>query len=173
MLFGWGYYIYLCDGISRHIVLRTSTTMSRRREPQARAFHAAAGVGQTMLVWGGEGAETCSVERFDVFSAIWQELRQLQGQSLPDGLENTAFASDGERAYVFGGFASGTRYNKLYAIDLTSLVCTELASSGPSPSARSSSCMVCVGRRLVVCGGYTDAEDAPNVVQVFDLATSE
>ena len=153
--------------------------MSNSRDLRARVFHAAVGVGQTMLVWGGEGADTCSLESFDALAAAWNEPRQLQGHCLQDieGLENTAVTSDEERAYMFGGYScssgSGTRYNKLYAIDLTSLECAEVVSFGPSPSERSSSRMVCVGRRLVVCGGYTDAEDVPNEVQVFDLATSE
>ena len=151
------------------------------KEPQARACHAAIGVGSTMLVWGGNGngdgksVKTSTIGSFDVLNATWQDPRQLHGPSLPDGLRDTTVASDGKTAYVFG-VSSGSLTNKLYAIDVASQYCRELipaAGSAPPPSARTGSSMVYVRGRLVVYGGKVDGESPSDELHVFNLTTSE
>ena len=151
-------------------------------EPSARCGHAAFGSGSNMFVWGGEGdggsvVSSSIAERFNVQSTSWQEPRQLRGQSPPDGLYSMAVASDGERAYYFGGYVGGRsrgsqRCNSLYVLDLSSMQCRQMATGGEYPTARSSSAMVHYRRQLVVYGGYTGS-GASDELFVFDLDTSE
>ena len=144
------------------------------REPRARRGHAAVVAGNNMLVWGGSRVDkTSEVEIFDPVIGTWLHPRQLHGDSLPRGLNNMAVASDGKKTYVFGGLSSftGRRYNTLFAIDQTSLECTELvpsAGSASPPSARSGSRIVCNDRRLVMYGGLTDTS-VSDELYVFDL----
>ena len=148
-------------------------------EPQARLYHAAACVEGNMLIISGYGSENevpSALETYHVPSMTWQEQRQLSGQSLPDNFCSMAVASDGERAYLFGGY-TGSRMccNTLYEVDLTSLECTELvpATDSLSPIARWGSQMVfSEQRKLVVYGGRTDAGLTDELL-VFDLDTSE
>ena len=157
--------------------------MSSVIEPLARAYHAAVGAGQYMLAWGGKGGQvrTSVVERFDMLSTAWLDPQQFSGQSLPDGLHDMAVASDGEKAYIFGGmcgpYGSRNRYSAIYEVDLTSLDCKELipaTESASSPCARSGCGMVCFEKKLVVYGGYTDAGRANEQhLYVFDLNTSK
>ena len=147
-----------------------------RPDPSARWGHAAVGSGSSMFVWGGYGGggsvvSSSVVERFNVQSTSWQEPRQLRGQSPPDGLSNMAVASDGERAYCFGGFVD-QHYNSLYVLDLSSMQCRQMATGGESPTARSRSAMVHYRRQLVVYGGWTGS-GASDELFVFDLDTSE
>ena len=146
-------------------------------EPQARYCHAAACVEGNMLIISGYGSvNDALVETYHVPSMTWQEQRQLSGQSLPDNFYSMAVASDGERAYLFGGYTgSGKRCNTLYEVDLTSLECRALvpAADSLSPIARLGSRMVfSEQRKLVVYGGYTDAGPTDELL-VFDLDTSE
>ena len=150
-----------------------------RAEPSARRSHAAVGCGSNMFVWGGKGGggsivSSSVVERFNVQSTSWQEPRQIRGQSLPDGLYSMAVASDGERAYYFGGYVGGgnQRCNSLYVLDLSSMQCRQMATGGESPTARSSSAMVHYRRQLVVHGGRTGRRVYDELF-VFDLDTSE
>ena len=150
-----------------------------RAEPSARYGHAAVGSGSNMFVWagnrgGGSVVSSSVVERFNVQSTSWQEPRQLRGQSRPDGLYSMAVASDGERAYYFGGEVGGgfQLLNSLYVLDLSSMQCRPMATGGESPTARSSSAMVHYRRQLVVHGGYTGSR-ASDELFVFDLDTSE
>ena len=150
-----------------------------RPEPSARYDHAAVGCGSNMFVWGGEGGggsvvSSSVVERFNAQSTSWHEPRQLRGQSLPDGLRRMAVASDGERAYYFGGYVGrgSQRCNSLYVLDLSSMQCRQMATGGESPTARTSSAMVHYRRQLVVHGGYTGSR-ASDELFVFDLDTSE
>ena len=158
--------------------------MSSVLEPLARSYHTAVRAGQYLLAWGGKGDQVkpSVVERFDVLSAAWREQQELNGSPLPDGINDMAVASDEEKAYTLGGMAgprnSRQRYHTLYEVDLTSesLECKELVpapGSAPLPSARSGS-MVCVGRRLIIYGGYTeDGRSNEQRLHVFDLDTSE
>ena len=151
-----------------------------RAEPSARYGHAAVGCGSNMFVWGGKGdgggsvVSSSVVERFNVQSTSWHESRQIRGQSPPDGLYNMAVASDGERAYYFGGYVArrSQRYNSLYVLDLSSMQCRQMATGGESPTARSLSAMVHYRRQLVVYGGLTES-GASDELFVFDLDTSE
>ena len=157
-----------------------SVPQSRGREPVARVSHAAIGYHRYMAVWGGTGGggvhiETSVVECFDVLSATWMEARQLS-QYLPDGLYRMAVACDEERAYTLGGttvYRSG-RINDVYEVDLTSLVCSTIEPSAPSPSARLSSAIVISRRRLVNYGGDTsDGGGASDELHLLDLDASE
>ena len=148
-------------------------------EPSARSGHAAVGSGSNMFVWAGAGGggsvvSSSVVERFNVQSTSWQGPRQLRGQSLPDGLCSMAVASDGERAYYFGGYVGGglQRCNSLYVLDLSSMQCRQMATGGESPTARSSSAVVHYRRQLVVYGGLTGSGLSDELF-VFDLDTSE
>ena len=149
-------------------------------EPSARLGHAAVGCGSNMFVWGGKGdggdsvVSSSVVERFNVQSTSWQEPRRLRGQSLPDGLRSMAVASDGERAYCFGGFVGrgSQRCNSLYVLDLSSMQCRQMATGGESPTARNGSAMVHYRRQLVVHGGWTGNRVSDELF-VFDLDTSE
>ena len=148
-------------------------------EPSARSGHAAVGSGSNMFVWGGNGGggsvvSSSVVERFNVQSISWQKPRQISGQSFPDGLRSMAVASDGERAYYFGGYVGGgnQRCNSLYVLDLSSMQCRQMATGGESPTARSRSAMVYYRGQLVVYGGSTGSR-ASDELFVFNLDTSE
>ena len=142
-------------------------------EPSARHRHGAVGVGSNMFVWGGYGGGVSSsvVERFNVQSASWREPRQLRDQSLPEGLYGMAVASDGDRAYCFGGFDGSQRYNALYVLDLPSMRCREIPGAA-SPTARDCSSMIHYERKLVLHGGRTESGTSDELF-VFDLYTSE
>ena len=148
-------------------------------EPQARYYHAAVGVGQTLHVWGGHGGGTSvqasTVECLDVPSATWQEPRQLRGHPLPDRLDNMAVTADGERAYSFGGDTGSGFSNAVYEVNMTSLECRELApaSASPAPSKKEGSGMVHYQHMLVVYGGLTSEGRPTDELHVFDLNTSE
>ena len=147
-----------------------------RREPSARYRHAAVGIGQTLLVWGGKGLEDSSIiERFDVVSTAWRDGRRLQGHLLPTGLHNMAITSDGENGYVFGGrTSSGQRLDRLFAINLLTMDCVLLSPSPESsrPSARSSSAIIYDEGRLVSYGGNTGSGIVSDDLHVFDLEKS-
>ena len=160
------------------LVYTINMALSRLRtaEPSARHSHAAVGCGGNLFVWGGSGGggsvvSSSVMERFNVLSTSWEDRRQIRGQSLPDGLYAMAVASDGERAYCFGGFVD-QHYNSLYVLDLSSMQCRQMATGGESPTARSHSAMVHYRRQLVVYGGYTGSR-ASDELFVFDLDTSE
>ena len=154
-------------------LVRCTVIMASFR-PAARRYHAAVGAGQTMLVWGGrgEGIQTSTVESFDVTSLTWKEPRQLQGD-LPIALASVAVASDGEKAYMFGGLSSRGLENKLFSLDLASLECRELVpSSTPRPSGREHCRMVCCGGKLVVYGGFSGSViGASDDLYTFDLTS--
>ena len=148
-------------------------------EPSARSGHAAVGCGSNMFVWAGDGdggsvVSSSVVERFNVQSTSWQDPRQISGQSPPDGLYSMAVASDGERAYYFGGYVDrrSQRYNSLYVLDLSSMHCRQMATGGESPTAISWSAMVHYRRQLVLYGGLTESRTSDELF-VFDLDTSE
>ena len=156
-----------------------------RAEPSARYRHAAVGFGANLFVWGGDGGYSSLVplsviQRFDVFLATWNGQRQLRGQFLPDFLHSMAVASDGERAYFFGGLVGGPRgsrrlSNALYVLDLSSLWCREIvaANTGESPSPRDDSAIVYYQRKLVIYGGNTRVGRASDELFIFDLDSSE
>ena len=156
-----------------------SRSPSVAREPQARNYHAAVGVGQTLHVWGGDGGDTSvqasTVECLDVPSATWQEPRQLRGHPLPDRLDSMAVTADGERAYSFGGRTGSGFSNAVYEVNMTSLECRELApaSASPAPSKKVDSGMVHYQHMLVVYGGFTSEGRRTDELHVFDLNTSE
>ena len=148
------------------------------REPQARCYYAAVGVGQRFYAWGGHGGDTSvqasTVECLDVPSATWQEPRQLRGHPLPDRLYRMAVTADGERAYSFGGRTGSGYSNAVYEVTMTSLECRELApaSASPVPSKKEGSAMVHYQHMLVVYGGYSEGRPTDEL-HVFDLNTSE
>ena len=154
----------------------------RTAEPSARYCHGAVGCGGNLFVWAGDGGRgppvpSSVLERFNVVSTLWQEPRQLRGQSLPDGLHRMAVTSDGEKAYCFGGLVgpvgTGQTHNSLYCIDLSSLVCRKIVPSSESPSPRDGSAMVHYRRKLVLYGGLTGGGSISDELFVFDLDTSE
>ena len=140
------------------------------RQPAARYHHAAVGVDQAMLVWGGGDKDVPSsmVDSFDVLSLTWKEQRQLHGHPLPSGLWGMAVASDGKKAYLFGGCSSKGLQNRVFSVDQTSLECRELVpTSSVRPGGREGSAMVFCGGKLVVYGGFT-GHGAPDDLLVFD-----
>ena len=160
-------------------------SISSSTEPQARYYHAAVSVEQTLFVWGGDGGHvslgTTTVERFDVSSASWQEPRQIRGHTIPDGLRDMAVVFDGKKAYMFGGW-SGPRgcqrlNNTLHEVDLMSLECRELVPNSRSnfPREKSNSGGVKSGpRSLLFFGGCTGGiNDRTDEVHLFDLDTSK
>lgn len=151
-------------------------------EPPARRFHTALAMGQNMVVWAGDGGfssfESSVVNRFNVASTSWQQPRRLFNQALPDSYSHMAVASDAENAYMFAGYSglseSKQLCNKLYHVNMMSLECCELVpTTSVSPTARSSSGLVCVNRTLVSYGGYTGPAMASNELFLFDLNTSK
>ena len=147
-----------------------SPSVAIAREPQARGYHAAVGVGQRFYAWGGHGGDTSvqasTVECLDVPSATWQEPRQLY---------RMAVTADGERAYSFGGRTGSGYSNAVYEVNMTSLECRELApaSASPAPSKKCGSGMVHYQHMLVVYGGFTSEGRPTDELHVFDLNTSE
>ena len=154
-------------------------------EPVARFYHAAVGLGQNKLVLAGDTAEGSSVpssvvEKFNVRSTVWQDPQMLGGQfTLPEGYDSMAVASDGERAYLFGGLigprGAQQRSNAIFCVNLLSLKCEEIvpAPTAQAPLPRSGSAMVHYKRKLVIYGGSTGPGRMSNELLVFDLDTSE
>ena len=148
-------------------------------EPSARFYHAAVGAGQNMLLWAGDGGNGSAVpssvvERFNVLTIAWQEPRQFDCQSFPSDLQRMAVTSDGEKAYFFGGWVGPggcESRNKLYALDLSSLLCEEVVPAEECPNPRANSGMVHYRRKLVLYGGYTQGPS--DDLFVFDLDNSE
>ena len=147
--------------------------MSGRR-PVARSYHAAFGIDQTMLAWGGKDGGrhvTATVDSFDVQSLTWKEQRQLRGDPLPCGLANVAVASDGRKAYLFGGVSLKGYEDKAFSVDLRTLECRELLQgSYVRPRGREHSRMVFCGGRLVAYGGLS-ARGVSNILYVFDFGS--
>ena len=152
-------------------------------EPTARCLHAAVRVRHNLMVWGGYGGSGSTlssslIETFNVPSSSWKQQRRLRGQSLPDGYDSMAVASDGERAYTFGGLVgpsgSQSHQNTLYSMNISSLTSREIvpANASESPSPRSSGAMVFHARNLVIHGGNNE-RGALDDLFVFDLDTSE
>ena len=149
---------------------------SRRHHPAARCYPAAAvGVDHTMFVWGrrgDEGVPTTVVERFDVQSLTWKKPRKLHGHHLPSGLRNNmAVASEGEKAYLFGGYPVEGFEDKVFSVDLTSLESRELVPTSPfRPGGRDGCRIVLHGGKLVVYGGNTGSGVTDDLL-VFELAS--
>ena len=144
------------------------------RGPAARSYHAVVEVDQAMLVWGGGNKDVPSsmVDSFDVLSLTWIEQRQLHGDPLPSGLEGMAVATDGKKAYLFGGYSSKGRENRVFSVDQTSLECRELVpSSSVRPGGRNGCPMVFCGGKLVVYGGLVTGLVASDDLYVFDLGS--
>ena len=156
-----------------------------RAEPSARHFHATVAFGANLFVLGGRGGRSSPVpssvvERFNVASTAWQEPRQLRDQPLPECWDHMAVTSDEERAYFFGGYVgrSGSQVlsNALYALDLSSLHCSEIEANNEessSPGPRSNSGMVFHQRQVVTYGGSTGGRKTSDELFVFDLDSSE
>ena len=145
---------------------------SSGRGPAARSYHAAVGVDQVMLVWGGKDVPSSMVDSFDVLSVTWKEQRQLHGHPLPS-LWGMAVASDGMKAYLFGGRSSKGLENSVFSVDQTSLECRELVpSSFVRPGGREGSAMVFCGGKLVAYGGRTD-HGASDDIYVFYLGSGK
>jgi len=145
------------------------------REPRPRSRHAAVGVGQKLYVWAGHGPNihTTTVERFDVCSEAWDPPWQLKGAALPEGFNNMAVATDGKKAYTFGGAIGDYPYfNTLYEVDLSTLECRELAPKTTSHAPKKSSQMVYFNHKLVVHGGFM-GPGVTGELMVFDLRTCE
>ena len=105
----------------------------------------------------------------------WKEQRQLHGHPLPSGLCGMGVASDGKKAYLFGGRSSKGLENRVFSVDQTSLECRELIPSSsvrPGPGGRSDCRMVFCGGKLVVYGGYTDHGVSDDMF-VFDLGSGK
>lgn len=148
------------------------------RQPTARVWHAAVGVGGKVFVWAGYNnsttIQTTTVESFNVSALTWEQPRQLNG-SLPDGLQKAAVTGDGENFYFFGGCTRSGCINTLYEINPCTLLCRELLPRGPSdsPSKQEGSGCVYFKNKLVVYGGYTSKEQYTDDVHIFDLDKSE
>lgn len=146
------------------------------REPTARAFHAAVGVGDKLFIWGGYGqTTTTTLESFNVCSLTWEKPRPLNGY-LPSGLYNAAVTGDGEDFYSCGGETTSGRINTLYEINPHTLLCRELLPDSPShaPQKQEGSSSVYFNRKIVVYGGYTvPSKQRTDDLLVFDLDKSE
>ena len=154
--------------------METYLSLAARQEvlhhPTARCYHAAAGVGHTMFVWGGKDVPTSVVESFDVQSLTWKRPRQLRGH-LPGGLGNMAVASGGEKAYLFGGYSMVGFEDKVFSVDLTSLESLGLVPTSPfRPGGRDGCRMVLHGGKLVVYGGNTRPGVTDDLL-VFEVAS--
>ena len=126
------------------------------KEPLPRKWHAAVGVGQKLYVWAGDGSniQTTTIKHFDVCSEAWDPPWQLKGAALLEGFNNMAVATDGKKAYTFGGAIGDYPYfNTLYEVDLSTLECRELAPKTTSHAPKKSSRMVYFNQKLVVHGG--------------------
>ena len=111
------------------------------------------------------------VDSFDVLSLTWIEQRQLHGDPLPSGLSGMAVASDGKKAYLFGGLSSKGLENRVFSVDQTLLECRELVpSSSVRPGGRSDCRMVFCGGKLVVYGDHTGLGVSDDLY-VFDLGS--
>ena len=147
------------------------------REPRARAWHAAVGVGDKLFIWGGGGdstrIQTTTLEVFNVNSLSWEQTRQLKG-SLPDSLCSAAVTSQKESFYSFGGYTLPGHYiDTVYEINSSTLLCRELPPNSPShaPKKQQGSRSVYFKNKVVVYGGNT-GQGRPDEVHVFNLEKS-
>ena len=147
------------------------------REPKARAWHAAVGVGDKLFIWGGGGdstiIQTTTLEAFNVESLSWEQTRQLNG-SLPDSLCSAAVTNEKENFYSFGGYTLPGHYvDTLYEINPSTLLCRELVpnSSSQAPEKQQGSRSVYFKNKVVVYGGNTGM-GRPDDLHIFDLEKS-
>lgn len=147
------------------------------KEPEARHYHAAVGVGNKLYIWGGYNSlkSICSttLESFDVSSLKWEQPRQVNG-SFPDVLQNAAVTSENECSYSYAGLTGNTRLNALYEINLTTLQCREFETNSPShvPQQTEGCRTVLFKNKLVVYGGYNGQSNTDDLL-FFDLDKSE
>ena len=143
------------------------------RQPTARTWHSAVGVGDKLFIWGGHGAiqiRTTTLECFNVSSLSWEQPQQLKG-SLPDGLYNLAVTGDGRHFYAKSG-----RTNRVYEINPCTLLCRQLLKNSsihaPQRQDGNRSRSVYFKNKVVVYGGVTE-QDRTDDLHVFDLDKSE
>ena len=153
------------------------------RQSLPRAYHAAAGIGSKLYVWGGysgpsEIKSTAVLEIFDLTSASWEQPQLLGGSDMPDGLQGMAVTSEGETVHCCCGRTGHypyTSYRTVFEITPSQHLCRELQPASLShtpPVERTLGCVVRFQDTLILYGGYTGQEQT-NELHVFDLKKSE
>lgn len=126
--------------------------------PPPRRDHSLVTDGQQIFLFGGRGQDTLGdLWAFDLSNGSWSEITTAQGPSARFG-HNAIFDAAHNRMLVFGGQASGTFFNDVWAFDLTTSEWSELQGdeSIPSPRYGAASALDPSGR-LLVSHGFTDA----------------
>ena len=109
-------------------------------------------VRQRMIVFGGRTGATTT------FDDVWAlDLGTLQWSPLPKGpgpRQRPHYATDGRRAWFYGGEGFLSVFGDLWQYDFASDTWTALPNAGDAPSARTCGAMTVSGNRLIVHGGH-------------------
>ncbi|KAL1918815.1 uncharacterized protein VTP21DRAFT_2837 [Calcarisporiella thermophila] len=75
------------------------------------------------------------------------------------------------RLYTLGGFVKGKAAGELCVVDIDSLSCTALSTSGDAPNPRGNHAMVKLGDYILVFGGKTNVLGADENIYILDTRT--
>ena len=152
-------------------------TPSTEPAPEARRNGVAVydAVGRRVVIFGGISAcgHRNDAWAFDLSTRSWSELATL-GTPPPARLgHNAIYDPQGRQMIVWAGQNDSRFYNDTWALDLTTLVWTELQpASKPQARYGSASIFDPFERRLVSFAGFTDLSRRFQDTQAFDLDTS-
>ena len=133
----------------------------------ARAAGAAAVVGDTLVVVGGQ-ADNDLIPHTEVYDEA--EDRWREATPMPTPREHLAAAAIGEHMYVVGGRTPGGPETNLATLECYDPVANRWKTMEPMPTARGSIAAAEIDGRLVVVGGETSS-GALNTVEMYDVAS--
>ncbi|XP_047342337.1 acyl-CoA-binding domain-containing protein 4-like [Impatiens glandulifera] len=150
--------------------------------PSARYKHAAAAVDQKLYISGGSrnGRYLSDVHVFDLQTLSWSsppltvefnaEAKSLQ-ENLPAASGHSMIKWRNRLLLVGGHSKNASDTLKVWFIDLESLQCGVLETSGKVPASRGGQSVSLVGSRLIMFGGEGKKQQLLNDVHVLDLET--
>ncbi|KAH9812265.1 hypothetical protein DFH28DRAFT_899475 [Melampsora americana] len=163
-------------------VLPVGLVETRGEVPLARVGHASVGVGNVLIVWGGdtktseEEIQDDGLYLLNLSTREWTRVK-ISG-NCPEGRYGHSAAIIGSKFYIFGGQTDqGGFMNDLWSFDLHKLKsgapqwqCVESAPNDPTPTRRTGHTVVTHGESIFVFGG-TDGQYHYNDTWKFDTTT--
>ncbi|KAJ8752250.1 hypothetical protein K2173_003886 [Erythroxylum novogranatense] len=113
---------------------------------------------------GSLGTETAKEK------AMWL-YPKIMGSDPSERWGHSACYSNGS-VYVFGGCCGGMHFSDVLKLNLETMVCNTLTTSGKGPGPRDSHSAVLVGHKMIVFGG-TNGSKKVNDLHMLDLVTKE
>lgn len=134
--------------------------------------HSAVVDADKMYVFGGSDNSTESANTYilNLKTKSWT-VKQPDSPNLPPPIDSHTAVLHDQNMIVFGGFIGGSRTNELFALNLTTLRWTTVASSGDPPSARSGHSALVYNDNMVVYGGCNDEGAKLNDVWKLNLTS--